>query len=309
MVRRLPPLNALRAFEAAARLGSFSRAAEELHVTPAAISHQVKGLEEFLGVALFVRLARGLRLTDEGRAFLPELTRGFDHLARAGERLRDRGIEGLLTVSVVPSFAQRWLIPRLPGFRALYPDIDIRFELTPKLADFIDDGVDVGVRYGFGSYPGLRSLRFLEEDVVPVCNPTLLSGPRPLRQWEDLRTHTLIHGYTDLIPEAWISWAPWLKWARVSGIEPTRGLHFNDGAVALQAAVDGLGVAIGRTALVSNDLRDGRLVEPFPGARRPADFAYYVVAPEATADQPKVRAFMDWVVETGTQWMAATCTR
>ncbi|MGC2856882.1 transcriptional regulator GcvA [Novispirillum sp. DQ9] len=298
MVRRLPPLTALRAFEAAARLGSFSRAAEELNVTAAAISHQVKTLEEVLGVGLFVRLPRGLRLTVEGRAYLPELSRGFDALARAADGLRHEDLGGLLTISVMPSLLQLWLLPRLADFRRRFPMIDLRLRAEADQANFVRDGVDVGLRYGMGRYPGLRTLQFMQEEVFPIASPTLLSGRHPLRAWEDLRHHTLLHDFALLGNEPWLGWEAWLRAARLADIDLERGLHFDNSAILYQACIDGHGVGIGRSALLAESLRAGRLV-PLFDARRPADYSYYVVAPEASADHPRVRAFMDWVMEQG----------
>lgn len=296
MVRRLPPLNALRAFEAAARLGSFARAGEELAVTATAISHQVKSLEEYLGVVLFDRLPRGLRLTAMGRAYLPELTHGFDQLARAAERLHESELRGLLTVSVLPSFGQRWLVPRLGDFRRRFPEIDVRIQATPRNADFVREGVDVGVRYGVGQYPGLRTRLLMTEEVFPAASPTLLGGAGGLRDWGDLARHTLLHDYTGREDEQWITWRPWLAQAGLATLDLMRGLFYDDSAMMVEAAVQGQGVMIARSALVSDALRDGRLVALF-GVRRPADYAYYVVTPEAVADQPRIRAFVDWAVE------------
>ncbi len=298
MVRRLPPLTALRAFEAAARLGSFSRAAGELNVTAAAVSHQVKSLEEFIGVELFVRLPRGLRLTPEGRAYLPELSRGFDALARAADSLHRDDLAGLLSISVMPSLCQLWLLPRLADFRRRFPMIDLKLIAETGLANFVRDGIDVGMRYGLGQYPGLRTVLFMQEEVFPMASPTLLSGRHPLRGWDDLRRHTLLHDFALLGSEPWLGWSAWLRAARIEGIDPQRGLHFDNSAILYQACVDGHGVGIGRSALLAEAIGAGRLV-PLFDTRRPADYSYYVVAPEATADHPRVRAFMDWVAEQG----------
>lgn len=305
MIRRLPPLNALRAFEAAARLGSFARAGEELHVTSTAISHQVKGLEEFLGVTLFDRLPRGLRLTAQGRSYLPELTKGFDQLARASDRLCGSELRGPLHITTIPSFGRQWLVPRLGHFRRRYPEIDIRVTATVRRVDFIADEIDVGIRYGQGVYPGLRTHRVMTEHVLPVAAPTLLSnGPR-LSDWGDLRHHTLLHGRGMRDTETWTRWKNWLGLFGLGDVDTERGLHFDEGGMLVKACVDGLGVALGRTGLIGDHLRDGRLVALF-NISRPADYAYYVVAPESIADQPKVRAFVDWVVEMGARTMPYT---
>lgn len=290
MSRRLPPLNALRAFEAAARHLSFTRAAEELHVTPAAISHQVKALEEHLGVKLFRRLNRALLLTDAGQACLPGLKEGFDRLAEVTERVRAQDRAGPLTVSVLPSFAARWLVPRLGRFVAAHPDIEVRLVASDALADFARDEADVAVRYGGGAWPELRADRLFTEDIFPVCSPVLLAGPHPLRTPADLCHHTLLHDQ-DLRED----WRMWLLAAGVSGLDPARGPSFSHTSLLLQAAADGQGVALGRSVLVADDVAAGRLARPFD-ISLPAGFAYYVVYPERAADRPNIQALRDWLL-------------
>ncbi|ABC23015.1 transcriptional regulator GcvA [Rhodospirillum rubrum] len=297
MVRRLPPLNALRAFEAAARHGGFTGAARELHVTPAAVSHQVKGLEDALGVSLFHRLAKGLELTAAGRAYLPELTAGFDQLARASERLKRGALVGRLTVSVLPSFAAGWLAPRLASFLRRYPDILLDLRSTPRTVDFIRERVDLGIRYGGGIYPGLASYRILEEEVFPICAPALLNGPVPLRGFADLRHHVLLHDPGILPGEPWTGWEPWLAEAGVTDIDLEAGHGFTESIAMIHACVAGLGVGIGRSGLVTELLRSGRLVRPFP-VSRPADFSYWVVVPPPSQTNPKAAAFIGWLLET-----------
>lgn len=289
---RLPNLKALRAFEAAGRHLSFTRAAAELNVTQAAISHQIKALEDELGLRLFRREARGLLLTDSGQLYLPEVSAVFARLVQATERLRQREETGILTVSVLPSFAARWLVPRLRRFRAQHPEIDLRVAATDKLIDFSRDGVDLAIRYGYGDYRGLFWEHLLAEEIFPVCSPALLqegSDGRPaLRQPEDLRHHTLLHD--DLRTD----WAMWLKAAGVRGIDPHRGPGFTDSSMLLQAAVDGQGVALGRSALAGDDLAAGRLVRPFAFSL-PAGLAYYIACPEHAVEAPKIRAFRSWL--------------
>ncbi|SDD93505.1 LysR family transcriptional regulator, glycine cleavage system transcriptional activator [Rhodospira trueperi] len=295
MVRRLPPLTALRAFEAAARHGSFAQAADELAVTPTAISHQVRQLEETLGVALFERLPRGLRLTDQGRTLVPGLTRGLDHMARAVARLPGQRLAGSLRVSVLPSFGMMWLAPRLARFREQYPEIDLDIDLRQESVRFDErDRMHIGLRYGTGHYPGLHVRRLMDETVFPVCAPALVTGPRPLRTPEDLRHHVLIHDSTVLEQERWLWWRPWLQWLGVPDVDITRGPRFTDAHVQIQATVHGLGVTLGRSALVFDALEAGRLVRPF-AVSRAADFTYYAVTPEALADDPAVVAFLDWI--------------
>jgi len=296
MPRRLPPLTALRAFEAAARHASFARAADELSVTPAAVSHQVKTLEEHLGVTLFRRRARGLVLTDAGRGYLPALTDGLDRLARATERLRAGEVAGRLVISVLPSFALRWLGPRIGDLMRRYPDLDPEIHSETRSVDFRLDSVDVAIRYGLGHYPGLYAERFLTETVAPVCAPGLINAARPLRRLADLAGHTLLHDSAVLTNEPSLAWPTWLAEA---GLDPglaERGPRFSDSSLLLEAAADGLGLALGRSALTAGDLAAGRLVRPFAQVR-PAEFAYHLVCPRADADTPKVAAFRQWLAE------------
>ena len=291
MFRNVPPLRALRAFEAAARLLSFTEAAEELHVTQAAVSLQIKHLEELLGVQLFRRLNRRLVLTEEGRIYLPEVREGLERLAAATARMARRHRQGHLTVSVLPSFASRWLIPRLWRFQKTHPDIQVRISAFEWLVDFDKDDVDLAIRYGAGRWPGLAAELLFEEEVFPVCSPELLGGDPPLEEPPDLAHHTLLHD--DYTREDWRSW---LKAAGVSGIDPEQGLSFSHSTLMLQAAERGLGVALGRTPLVRDELARGTLVRPFEAAL-PGDFAYYLVYPPHTAEFPRIRAFRQWLLE------------
>ena len=287
--RRLPPLNALRAFEAAGRLQSFTRAAAELHVTQAAVSHQVKGLETHLGLKLFHRMNRSLTLTEEGQQYLPAITSALDTIAGATQSLARRESEGALTVSVLPSFAAGWLVPRLGGFRRAHPNIDLRIDPEPDLVDFARGDVDVGVRYGRGDYPGLRADRLMAEDIFPVCAPQLARGRHPLREPADLRYHTLLHddGHGD--------WRTWLLAAGIDGVDADRGPMFTSSSMLIQAAIAGQGVALARAVLAADALASGELVRPF-ALGLPTEFAYYIVYPDASADRPKVRAFRDWLL-------------
>jgi len=290
MARRLPPLNALRAFEAAARHLSFTRAAAELSVTQAAISHQVKALEERLGVKLFRRLSRGLVLTEAGQRFLPPVREAFDMLAAATERVVADDRAGTVTITVLPSFAAKWLVPRLLHFRAQHPDIEVRIIADDQLVDFSRDDVDLGIRYGRGDWDGLEIERLATEDVFPVCSPRLLEGVHPLRAPDDLRHHTLLHE-----DRLGFDWQTWLMAAGVEGVDVARGLEFSHASMALQAAIDAQGVALGRTPLVDDDLRDGRLVKPFDISLA-NDWAYYVVGPPGAWVRPKVAAVRDWLL-------------
>lgn len=296
MARRLPPLNGLRAFEAAARSLSFTKAAEELNVTPAAVSQQVKSLEEYFGVALFKRLTRALMLTNSGQLVLPVLQEGFDKLAEADHILRNRRDDRILTVSVAPSFGAKWLVPRLDRFRRAYPDYDIRIDATDTRADFKRDNVDIAMRYGLGEYPGLVSECLLTEVAVPVCSPRLLEGEHPLRTPEDLRHHTLLHIQWKMESDAAPNWRMWLKAAGLDDIDPDRGPQFSLESMAIQAAMDGQGVSLISSALVEEDIAAGRLIRPFPEeVIQKTKFCYFLVYPEAHLQYPKVAAFRDWV--------------
>ena len=292
----LPPLNALRAFEAAARHLSFSRAAAELNVTPAAVSHQVKALEEYLGTPLFRRLTRAVVLTEAGQAGVPALRQGFAKLGEAADLLRADETAGALTVSVAPSFGAKWLVPRLDRFAAAHPDIDIRIDASMAPADFARDGIDVAVRFGHGVYPGLHVEKLFDEEVVPVCTPALCKGPPALHEPADLRRHTLIHIALRGRDQTWPDWPMWLRSAGVEGIDATRGPRFSVDSMAVQAALEGQGVALVNSALVADDLAAGRLVKAFELAM-PVSFSYYIVCPEFTAERPKVAAFRAWIVD------------
>lgn len=294
MHRRLPPLNALRAFEAAARHLSFTKAADELNVTPAAVSHQVKSLEGSLGLPLFRRLTRGLTLTDQGAALLPELTAALDRMAAATARVLSEELAGTIKVSCLPSFAMRWLVPRLSDLHQRHPTLDVDVAARWELVDFRRDDVDAAIRYGIGGWPDLHWELLLTESIFPVCSPVLLEGANPLRVPEDLRHHTLLHDTMVTTDERWYTWAPWIGWLGLDDIDLSRGPRFSDSNMMLQAAIDGQGVALGRTAIVADELADGRLVKPFD-IERPADYAYHFVCPKDAVDHPRIRAFRDWL--------------
>jgi LysR family transcriptional regulator, glycine cleavage system transcriptional activator len=294
MPRRLPPLNSLRAFEAAARHGSFKEAAGELHVTPAAISQQVRLLEEYCQTRLFEREPRGLVLTERALAALPLLRRAFDGLEEATSVIAPQP-SPILTVSVAPSFAARWLLPRLDGFRALHPDYEIRLDATEALARFDADDIDVAIRFGRGVYPGMRSDALMAGVAFPVCGPKLLEGRHPLSEPADLAHHTLLHArWTE--DEYAPSWKMWLAAAGVPEISGSRSLAFSTVSLALQAAIDGHGIALAAGGLLRQDLAEGRLVRPFVAAVEPPEFGYYLVYPDRSARQRKVQAFRAWLL-------------
>jgi LysR family transcriptional regulator, glycine cleavage system transcriptional activator len=298
MGRRLPPLNAIRVFEAAARHLSFTRAADELNVTQAAVSHQIKALEEILGVPLFRRLNRALMLTEAGQSYLPPLRDALDMIADATAKLKAGDTVGALTVSTIASFAAKWLLERLPHFQALHPQIDVRLQTTPQVVDFTHHDVDVAIRFGRGGWPDVRSEKLLTEDIFPVCAPRLLEGSRPLRCPADLRHAVLLHD--DFL----VGWTMWLQAMGAAEVDAARGPRFTDSALVLQAAVAGQGVALARRVLAADDLAAGRLVRLFD-ATLPSDLAYYVVAPPQYFDRPKVRAFYEWVCAEARDYTAA----
>jgi LysR family glycine cleavage system transcriptional activator len=288
----LPSLNGLRAFEAAARHLSFTRAAAELNVTPTAISHQIRRLEEQLGKRLFVRKSRALALTREAAEYQPAIVTAFEDLRRATARLQRPDREGLLTVSTTASLAAKWLVTRVASFQEAHPGIEVRITTSTHLVDFQREAVDMAVRYGRGNWPGLRTQWLMAEDIFPVCSPALMNGMTPLRRPEDLAHHTLLH--------TTVGREDWQLWLTAAGLPVSlamrRGLSFDQTFMALQAAMDGLGVALGRARLVDADIATGRLVVPF-SVVLPADAGYYIVAPEETADQTKIVLFRNWLAQ------------
>jgi LysR family glycine cleavage system transcriptional activator len=288
MPRRLPPLNALPSFEAAARHLSFSRAADELRVTHGAVSRAVRNLEDHLGVQLMVRATRSVRLTPIGASFAAEIRDVLEHLAAATSAATGQ-TSGIVSVSTIDSFAARWLMPRLFRFRRTHGDIDVRVATSERLADFVSDGIDIAIRCGGGQYPGLSAELLMKEDHFPVCSPKLLRGRYPLRTAADLAHHTLLH---DVFT---VDWAIWLHSAGIDNVDPHRGPTFLSSDHAIQAAVAGEGVVLGRSALVADDLAAGRLVRPFE-LSLPAGFAYYVVYPQRALQRPSVKAFRDWLM-------------
>ncbi len=292
---RLPPLNALRAFEAAARKLSFSAAAAELGVTPAAISHQVAFLEKAIGRPLFRRLNRAVQLTEAGRAALPPLSEGFERLAEGIARARGGDAQRILTVTASPGLAAKWLMPRIERFRERHPDIDLRIDASMRLVDFSREDVQIGIRYGAGRYPGLQAELLAPSEAFPVCAPALVHGPRALRTPADLARATLIHDESPAGDPSYPDWGMWLRAAGVTGVDASRGSRFTAVNLAVDAALAGRGVMLGRSVFVADDLAAGRLVRPF-GDALPLDFSVYLVMPPQNAQLPKVRAFRDWIV-------------
>ena len=290
----MPPLSALRAFEAAARLKSFSRAADELSVTSAAISHQIHALEADLGVSLFHRRNRAVELTASARLLLPELSEAFAGIQASVRRLRAHNDTGALTVTASPSIAAKWLVLRLHRFQAQHPEIDVRISTSDEIVDLTRGDFDLAIRYGGGRYPGLDVELLLKNEVFPACSPRLLEAGPPLRTPEDLLHHALIHDQAvDRDPLA-PTWAMWLKAAGVAGAPSAPGLTFSVGYMALDAAIAGHGVVLAYSTIAAADLAAGRLVRLFSLAL-PDLFAYYIVAAPGALERPKVRAFRDWL--------------
>ncbi len=308
MTYRLPPLNALRAFEAAARHLSFKDAGAELSVTPTAISHQIRGLEEYLGFDLFHRLTRALELTREGRAMLPKVREGLECFATAIESTRQHEAGGRLLVTSPPALLTRWLIRLLPELTAAHPEIQLHMAASLETIDardasgvsglqridVRDDETEVFIRFGRGQYDGCRVDRLFAPAYTVVCSPRLLLGMRPLDVPGDLRRHNLLNddSIMELVDRP--SWAEWLQLAGVTGIHPNAGTHFSDPGLVLSAAIDGVGVALASKPLVAAEVAAGRLVMPFDIVIRRTQ-AYYLVVPEAVADRPIVSVFRHWL--------------
>ncbi len=309
MAYRLPPLNALRAFEAAARHLSFKKAAAELSVTPTAVSHQIKLLEQYLDLALFRRLTRALELTPQGEAMLPRVREGRGCFAAAVERMREPGAKERLVVVAPPSFAARWLVPRLQRFTLAEHQVELHvlsslsaIDSDPPTGAPAFEGIDVRedesravIRYGTGTYPGCCVDPIFGPDYIAVCSPKLLKSKRPLRQVSDVRFHVLLHDDTIANEKARPSWDEWFRVAGVTGVDCSVGPHFSDSGLALVAAVDGLGIALASKPLVAAEIAEGRLAAPFDIAIG-QHYAYYLVIPEAIADRPVVKAFRQWLL-------------
>lgn len=286
MYRKLPPMAALRAFEAAAHLGSFKDAAAQLHRTPSAISHQIRKLEAELGARLFHREPHGLRLTEAGQAYLEEVRQALDRLEEATTRLKRRHGEGPVAVSLFPSFAVRWLIPRLNDFRAQHPGVELALINSLRQADFEHDDIDAAIRFGHGDWPSLRADPLMTEASFPVCSPAIA---QQLAGADDLRSHVLLHNAAH--PREWLQW---LAAAGVIDVDALSGPVFDASNEVLAAAANGMGVAMGRCPLVDAELASGRLVEPFT-FRLPTPGRYWLVAPVATADDPGISALRAWL--------------
>ena len=319
--RSQPPLNSLRAFEAAARHRSIRKAATELHVTPAAISQQVKGLEEYLGVQLFRRAGGGLILTQEAEASVAKLREGFAALAGAVDLMQAPHQMGQIRIGAAPSFAGKWLSPRIHGFFAAFPDTDVRIAADSKYIDpkqhdadavfqrslATANDFDIAVRFGSGNYPGWRVDKLFDVVATPLCSPRLLEGAHPLLTADDLRHHNLLHDDTISAEQGGIGWNAWLKAAGVDDIDTMRGAHFNHAVLGLEAAIDGAGVVLSYPALASLDIARGRLVAPF-ALNVPVDFAYYMLSAETDQVDHLVELFRHWLLDEARATGVAPCT-
>lgn len=292
MVAKLPSLNGLRAFECAARYMSFTKAAAELHVTQTAISHQIRRLEDELGVTLFLRLKEGLALTEEGQAYLPGIRAAFHELRHATQALLASRQNTVLTINTLVSVASKWLLPRLPSFQQANPDIDVRISASTELVDFRQGGIDAAIRYGRGDWKGLRADFLMSDEIFPVCSPALLSTTKGLNTPADLLDHTLLQ-------VSGMTAGDWNRWLSAAGESATLAegprLTFDLAMMAVQAAVDGQGVCIGRSTYVADDLRAGRLVAPF-ALRLKDELGFYLVTPHETADSKKIVALRTWLM-------------
>ncbi len=295
MTARLPSLNALRAFEAAQRHMSFQRAADELFVTPAALSYQIRQLEEQLATRLFNRLNRAVELTPDGELLAAGVEDGFAILRRTINHLHRRKQTNVLVISAGPAFTTKWLTPRIYRFLAINPDIDLRISASLNKVDLVSGDVDIALRFGTGTYPGCTSIKLMDEYMTPMCAPRLLEGDNPLKRPEDLANHTLIHDDTHIGIFELPDWQVWLEKAGVTDkVNAEGGLHFDIADNSIDAAISGAGVVFGRTILSGGDLEAGRLVAPFD-LRLKADFSFYLVVARGRQNEPSISKFINWI--------------
>lgn len=296
---RLPPLNSLRAFEAAQRHMSFQKAAQELFVTPAALSYQIRQLEEYLNLKLFNRLNRAVELTVEGRMIAQGVEDSFALLSQTMMRLDRRKDDNVLVISAGPAFTAKWLTPRLYRFLNRWPDVDVRISASLKRVDLSAGDVDIGLRFGTGKYEGCTSTKLLKECMTPMFSPQFLTGPKAIKTPADLAGHTLIHDDTHVLAEMF-ALPDWKKWVHAAGVDNVvdvgKGIHFDIADHALDAAANGAGVVLGRTVLADGDIKSGRLVAPFD-LRMKAEYAFYVVVAENRISETNIKRFTDWITE------------
>ena len=293
---RLPPLNALRAFDAAGRHLSFTQAAAELNVTPGAISQQIRALEDYLEVKLFKRINRTIVLTEAGQLFLPLISSGFEQFGEAVAMLRERRSDGPLTITSAPSFMAKWLIPRLGKFKTRHPGIDVRIDTSDRLVDLMHEDIDVGIRFGNGAYPELDTLYLFSFDLIPVCSPELLRRHGGLQQVSDLKNHILLHSNYDELDPGWPDWDMWLKVVGADDVDTEHGIYFNQSDLLFQAALDGQGVALIANVMAEPEIKAGRLLQPFE-QRLPVKLNYHLVTSPQKAKTAKVAAFREWILD------------
>lgn len=290
MHKRLPPLNSLKAFESAARNLSFTKAADELFVTQAAISHQIKSLESYLSIKLFHRRNRALLLTEEGQSYFQDLRDIFQNMQEATDRLVALGSKGAITIATPPSFAAKWLVPKLHEFSSSYSDIDVRIKAVDSDEGFLDDSVDIAVYYGRGNWHGLKSVKLLTEFLTPMCSPLLVQRGKPLSSLKDLESHTLLHDNTRR------AWKTWLQHFNINHINVNHGPIFSHTMLVLQAASNGQGIALSDTVLAKPEIESGRLICPFSEKIESVN-AHYLVCKESQAEISKIKVFSDWMLD------------
>lgn len=293
-------LNALRAFEASARHQSFSMAAEELHVTPAAVGQLVRTLEDTVGYPLFQRNGNrraGLMLTEPASRALPDIQAGFDRLSLGMTRLREGATDGTLNVTLSPALAARWLLPRIENFQNKWPDIDIRLQTSLKLLDFNAQAIDIGIRYGNGEWEGMDSELLMSEEVFPVCSPSLLSANPVVNCVNGVTSQILIHDLSMESHKDFLTWEHWLNHFNRHEITRRPGLRINSSSAVLQAAAEGQGIALARSIMVQDDIRSGRLVRLCPEISLRSPLAYYLVCRPGYENLPKIALFRQWIRE------------
>ena len=292
----LPPLNSLRAFEAVGRHLSFSKAANELNVTPGAISQQVRGLEDFLEIKLFKRRNRSIVLTDSGQVFLPLLSDGFSRIAEAVDSVRGSQVDEPLTITAAPSFTSKWLIPRLCKFQALHPEIDVRIDASSRLVDFVREDIDVGIRFGTGEIEGLDSNYLFSFDLIPVCSPDLKHEGKAVHDLSDIRHHTLLHSQDTDFDPSFPDWAMWLATAGVDDVDASRGIFFSQGEMVIEAAIEGQGIALAASVMAAGAIESGRLVQPFE-TRLPVRLSFHLITTRQKSRSSKIGAFRQWILD------------
>ena len=299
MALHIPGTRALKALDAAARHLNFTRAADELGLTPAAVSHQIKEIEDQLGLVLFARTSRAVQLTAAGAVVHEAAVEALGTLGRAVAKARkmSRGLAEL-KVSSDATFASKWLMPRIDLFRKAHPSIELRFDVSSEVRDFDQDDIDMAIRFGAGKYPGLAARRLFDNVIIPVCSPRLLKSGPPLDEPRDLLNHTLVHIEWSRQGVTWPNWRMWMTAAGIDDFDDSRCVLFSDSSHCVQAAIDGTAVALADFAMVANDLSEGRLIRPFElGIKMPSDFAYYLVYPQASAHDARITAFADWILD------------